>query len=206
MPDGAGARITPGAPSPASRLNHAIDLDRAGETGHARDLMRALALEWTDWDEPQCRLAESLRAHGERAAAADAWREVLAINGNREQALLARGAMAIEAGEPLLAQVPLLRCCGLAPANQDAWSSLGRAYLDSGQPVQALAAFSRAGQLAPRSIALARQLAAAALAAGSGPAGGCPAGGVECASPAQSRAAYRARPDPGPSGFARCRG
>ena len=169
MPDGAAAPFRLADPSPSTQLNHAIDLERAGETTRARDVMRRLAESSPDWDEPRSRLAESLRAGGERAAAAIAWRAVLALNPNREQALLAQSAMSIEAGEPLAAITPLLRCCGLAPANQDAWSTLGRAYMDSGQPVFALTAYVRAQSLAPRSIPLARQLVAAALAAGSGP-------------------------------------
>jgi protein O-GlcNAc transferase len=131
--------------------------------------MRDLAQTWPDWDEPLSCLAASLRTHGENAAAMDAWRAALTINPNGEHALLALGAMAIEAGDPLAALAPLLRCCGLGPANQGAWSTLGRAYMDTGQPVQALAAYARAQHLAPRSIALARNLVAAALAAECGP-------------------------------------
>ena len=107
MPDGAIARH-----SPASRLNHAIDLDRAGETRRARELMRGLSEAFPDWDEPAMRLTESLRAMGEQSAAMDACRAVLRRNPNREQALLAVGAMSIEAGAPGEAIAPLLRCCG----------------------------------------------------------------------------------------------
>ena len=60
MPDGATVRGQIADPSPASQLNHAIDLDRAGETARARDLMRHLADILLDWDEPPLRLAESL--------------------------------------------------------------------------------------------------------------------------------------------------
>jgi len=170
MPDGAAVESFHHARhSPAGQLNHAIDLDRAGGTSQARDLMRDLAQTWPDWDEPLSCLAASLRTHGENAAAMDAWRAALTINPNGEHALLALGAMAIEAGDPLAALAPLLRCCGLGPANQGAWSTLGRAYMDTGQPVQALAAYARAQHLAPRSIALARNLVAAALAAECGP-------------------------------------
>jgi protein O-GlcNAc transferase len=164
MPDG----ITPvclAHPSPASQLNEAIDLGHAGRTGDARDLMRLLADTWPDWDEPRSRLAESLRAHGERDAALRAYRTVLALNPNRESALLAEGALLIEAGEPLAATSPLLRCCGFRAANRDAWSTLGRAYMDAELPALSLAAFKNAQHLAPRSIHIARQLVAAALAA-----------------------------------------
>jgi predicted O-linked N-acetylglucosamine transferase (SPINDLY family) len=162
MPDGAA-----GLP-PASRLNQAIDLDRAGDTGRAHDLMRSLADSLPDWDEPLSRLADSLRTHGASEAAALAYRGVLALNPNREPALLALGALSVEAGAPEEATSPLLRCCGLAPGNPEAWSTLGRAYMDAEAPALALAAFTRARRLTPRSIALAHQLVAAALAAGRG--------------------------------------
>ena len=156
-------------PSPASQLNHALDLDRLGEINRARDLMRSLADILPDWDEPGLRLVESLRRHRELTAAMDACRVVLTLNGNREQALLALGAMSIEAGAAREATTPLLRCCGLAPRNSDAWSTLGRAYMDAEKPALALAAFARAQRLLPRSIALAHNLVGAAVAGGSGP-------------------------------------
>ncbi len=165
MPDGA---IGFKDPSPAERLNHAIDLDRAGKTERARDLMRLIADRLPDWDEPLSRLAESLRTHGEHADAVDAYRTVLALNPNREQALLALGALSIESSAPLEATIPLLRCCGLAPRNLEAWSTLGRAYMDAEEPTLALAAFARAQQLAPRSFALVHTVVAAALAAENG--------------------------------------
>ena len=168
MPDGATVRSQIADPSPASQLNHAIDLDRAGETARACDLMRHLADILPDWDEPMSRLAESLRAHGDRAAAEAACRAVLALNPNREQVLLALGAMSVEAGAPRKATTPLLRCCGLAPRNPDAWSTLGRAYLDGREPDLALAAFTRAQRLLPRSIVVVHQLVEASIAAGSG--------------------------------------
>jgi predicted O-linked N-acetylglucosamine transferase (SPINDLY family) len=153
--------------APASRLNHAIALDRAGESNRARDLMRGLADSLPDWDEPLSRLADSLRTHGARTAAVHTYRAVLALNPNREQALLALGALSIEAGAPREAMVPLLRCCGLAHGNPDAWSTLGRAYMDAEEPALALAALTRAQCLAPRSVAIVHNLVAAAFASGS---------------------------------------
>ena len=168
MPDGATARTGPADLSPASQLNHAIDLDRAGETSRAHNLMRRLADRLPDWDEPLSRLAESLRRHGASAAAMDLYRSVLALNPNREQALLALGALLIDAAAPREATIPLLRSCGLAPRDPDAWSTLGRAYMDADEPALALEALRQARYLAPRSIALVHQLVAAALAAGTG--------------------------------------
>jgi len=154
--------------SPASRLNQAIDLDRSGKTTRARDIMRSVADSLPDWDEPISRLAESLRTHGECTAAAETYRAVLAVNPNREQALLALGVLLIEAGTPREATAPLLRCCGIRPRDPGTWSILGRAYMDADEPVMALAALTRAQRLTPRSIALVQPFAAAAVASGRG--------------------------------------
>jgi protein O-GlcNAc transferase len=168
MPDGGIARDRVTRASPADQLNEAIDLDRAGDTGRARALMWALARLLPDWDEPLVRLAESLRLHGESAAAADAYRAVLALNPNREQALLALGALSIEAGAAAKAIDLLLRCRGLFPNNLDCRAILGQAYMDLEQPDLALAAFADAQRLAPRSYAFGARLVNAALAAGRG--------------------------------------
>jgi protein O-GlcNAc transferase len=165
MPEGIG--VQPGA-SPADRLNHAIDLDRAGNTEQAHAAMRRIADCMPDWDEPLARLADSQRAHGAVAAATNTYRDVLALNPNRVPALLAMGALSIEAGAAEEATAALLRCCGLAPGNQDAWCTLGRAYMAADAPDLALAAFRRAQRLAPGSIAVVHWLVAAALAAGQG--------------------------------------
>ena len=159
----AGARF-----APADWLNRAIDLDRMGQTAEAHSVMRQLADRLPDWDEPLARLADSQRAHGAGVAATDSFRAVLALNPNRVPALLALGALLIEAGTPQEAFAPLLRGCGLAPGTPDAWSTLGRAYTDAGSADLAVAAFRRAQRLAPGSIAVMHRLVAAALAAGQG--------------------------------------
>jgi len=165
MPDGTIPRVHLATRPPAEQLNHAIDLARAGETGRAHATMRLLMDQLPDWDEPGLRLAESQRARGDPAAA-DAFRAVLAINPNREQALLVMGVLLIEAGAPRVATKPLLRCCGLWPRNLDAWSTLGRAYTDLEEPALALAALARAQRLAPRSTALLHNIVGAALSGG----------------------------------------
>jgi predicted Zn-dependent protease len=166
MPDGLQVRSDRAGSTPAEWLNRAIDLDRAGDSEAAQASMQQLAERLPDWDEPLARLADSQRARGAGAAATDAYRAVLALNPNRISALLALGALLIEAGAAQDGTVPLLRCCGLAPENQDAWSTLGRAYADAGSPGLALAAFRRAQRLAPGSIAIVHRLVAVALAAG----------------------------------------
>ena len=180
MPDGAKALLPGGLlpggllglpdvrPPPASQLNHAIDLLRAGDVIRAHDLMRSLAKRLPDWDDPGLRLADSLRARGDRAAAMEAYRTVLALNPNRVQALLALGALSIEAARPRDAIAPLLRCCGIAPDNLDALILLAQGCTDAGDPGMALAALTRAQKLAPRLIPLLPRLVAAATAAGAG--------------------------------------
>ncbi len=168
MPDGLQMRSDRAGSTPAERLNRAIDLDRAGDSGAAQAAMQQLAECLPDWDEPLARLADCQRACGARETAADTYCAVLALNPNRISALLALGALLIEGGAAQDAVVPLLRCCGLAAENQDAWSTLGRAYADTGSPGLALAALRRAQRLAPGSIAIMQQLVAAALAAGQG--------------------------------------
>jgi protein O-GlcNAc transferase len=168
MPDGADPRLACDGAVPADWLNHAINLDRAGETREAQASMRQLAERLPDWDEPLARLADSQRAGGAGAAATATYRTVLALNPNRVSALLALGALLIEAGVARDATVPLLRCCGLVPGNADAWSTLGCAYMDAEVPGLALASFRRAQRLAPGSIAAVHRLVAAALAAGQG--------------------------------------
>lgn len=168
MPDGVHALPDCVGSTPADWLNRAIDLDRAGETRVAQALMRQLAERLPDWDEPLARLADSQRAQGADVAAMATYRAVLALNPNRVPALLALGAMLIEAGAPEDATAPLLRCCGLAPGNQDAWLTLGRAYMDAKAPDPGLAAFQRVQRLVPTSIAVVHWLVAAALASDQG--------------------------------------
>ena len=155
---------SPGLPAPADRLNQAIALDRTGNPGASQTAMRALAAAMPDWDEPRLRLAESLRARGGDAAAA--YRAALSLNPHHPRALLGLGALLLEKAAAREALTPLLRCCGLAPRDPDAWSTLGRAYNDLGEPALALAAFTRANLLAPWDIGHAAQLAAAAASAG----------------------------------------
>lgn len=164
MPDG-GPAIQLTSPSPVLELNRAIGLDRLGQTALARDLMRDLANRMPDWDEPLLRLAQSLRTGCDLAAAVDAYRAVLALNPNHEQALLASGAVLIETGAPRDAMTPLLRHCAIAPRRPDAWSTLGRAYMEAKEPTLAMAAFVRAQRLAPRDLSYAHHQADAAIAA-----------------------------------------
>jgi len=101
--------------SPTTQLNVAIAEDRAGDRARARDLMRQLGQHLPGWDEPPLRLAESLRAGGELAAAEQAYGDVLERNPSREEALIALAGLLIMRGDANAAQPLLLRCCGIAP-------------------------------------------------------------------------------------------
>jgi predicted O-linked N-acetylglucosamine transferase (SPINDLY family) len=168
VPDGVDARPGSAVLAPADWLNRAIDLDRAGKTSEAHASMRQLADRLPDWDEPLARLADSQRTRGDGAAATETYRAVLALNPDRVAALLALGTLLIEAGEAGNAIAPLLRCCGLAPGNPEAWTTLGRAYTETDAPALALTAIRRAQRLARGSIAVVHWLVKAALAAGQG--------------------------------------
>ena len=115
MPDGTHAVPRP---VPADLLNRAIDLDRAGGTQPGRAAMRRISEQLPDWDEPILRLAESHRARGGYVEAQAGYRDVLALNPNRREALLGLGALLLDAGEE--ATAPLLHCCGIAPRRPDA--------------------------------------------------------------------------------------
>ncbi len=134
---------------PATMLNLAIAEDRAGCRDQARRLMQAVADRLPRWDEPVLRLAESLRAAGENGSAVDAYRQVLELNPNRTAALIALGGLLLLAGQPEEACDLLLRACGIAPDNAEAWNTLGLAFKASGAPGTALTAFTRAQTLQP---------------------------------------------------------
>jgi Flp pilus assembly protein TadD len=74
---------------PSTILNLAIAEDHTGSRDHAQHLMRLVADQLPDWDEPVVRLAESLRAAGETAAAETAYRRALDLNPRRAQSLIA---------------------------------------------------------------------------------------------------------------------
>jgi protein O-GlcNAc transferase len=88
-----------GDTQPATLLNLAIAEDRAGDRDDARSLMRSVAVRLPDWDEPLLRLAESYRAAGEMEEAEDAYRQVLALNPVRLEALIALGGLLLRRGQ-----------------------------------------------------------------------------------------------------------
>jgi predicted O-linked N-acetylglucosamine transferase (SPINDLY family) len=154
--------------SPATTLNLAIAEDRAGDANRARRLMHGLAARLPDWDEPRLRLAESLRAAGRSDEAEIAYREVLAVNPRREEALIALGGLLLVRQEATEACEMLLRCCGIAPRRAEAWDTLGLALRLAGDNTLAHTAAVEAQKLAPASPVYALHAVEAALAANLG--------------------------------------
>jgi protein O-GlcNAc transferase len=134
---------------PSTMLNLAIAEDRAGSRDHARRLMHHVAAKLPTWDEPLVRLAESLRATGETAAAEEAYRRTLDLNPGRSEALIALSGLLLMRQQADEARDLLLCCCGIAPDNAEAWNTLGLALRMGGKPSLAMSAFVRAQRLQP---------------------------------------------------------
>jgi predicted O-linked N-acetylglucosamine transferase (SPINDLY family) len=141
--------ISLGGAAPAALLNLAIAEDRAGDRERGRRLMRQVAVRLPDWDEPVLRLAESLRAAGETVAAEEAYRRVLELNQSRPEALIALSGLLLLRGQAEAAQSLLIRCCGVAPDNAEAWNTLGVALRATKASGAALTAFIKAQGLRP---------------------------------------------------------
>jgi protein O-GlcNAc transferase len=138
-----------GDTTPVTLLNLAIAEDRAGDRDRARHLMQQVANWLPTWDEPILRLAESLRATGEHAAAEEAYRQVLDRNPFRQEALIALAGLLLLRKQPEPARDLLLRCVGRAPDNAEAWNTLGLALRATSAFSLALSAFVTAQNLQP---------------------------------------------------------
>ena len=138
--------------SPVQWLNLALDETRAGDVSGALARMRRSERAWPQWDEPPLRQAETLRGAGDPANAALAYERVLEINPTRLEALIGLGALRIGAGDGEAAQMLLLRACGVAPDNPQAWDALGLALLLTADHGAAESAFAEAHRLAPREL------------------------------------------------------
>src|SRR3954468_5412841 len=141
--------LSRGNAQPATMLNLAIAEDHAGDREYARTLMRGVAVRLPDWDEPFLRLAESYRTANEMDAAEEAYRQVLMLNPIWLEALIALGGLLLLRDRPEEARDLLLRGCGVAPGNAEAWNTLGLAFQAAHDPRMALTAFVRAQALAP---------------------------------------------------------
>ncbi len=146
------AVVEAGGATPVTALNLAIAEDRAGDRHKARALMQSIAVQIPEWDEPVLRLAESLRADNDFGGAEEAYRHVLTLQPNRPAALIALGGLLLRRQECEETRELLLRCCGVAPNNPEAWFVLGLAIQGCGEPGRALSAFIRAQELAPDSL------------------------------------------------------
>jgi protein O-GlcNAc transferase len=141
--------LAQGGALPSTMLNLAIAEDRAGSRDHARRLMHHVAARLPTWDEPLVRLAESLRAAGDNAAAEEAYRRTLDVNPGRSEALIALSGLLLMRNQAEEARDLLLRCCGIVPDNAEAWNTLGLALRMGGEPSLAMSAFVRAQGLQP---------------------------------------------------------
>ena len=147
--------------SPVLRLNLAVACDKSGDRGQARFLMRSVALDLPDWDEPWLRLAESMRAEGRLTEAASAYEQALERAPDRPEALIALGAIRIQLGEPIAAQSLLVRACGVAPEMAEAWDALGLALMMAKDLASAVTAFIEARRREPARLEFAEHLFAA---------------------------------------------
>jgi protein O-GlcNAc transferase len=141
--------VSLGDEHPPTLLNLAIAEDRVGDRDRARRLMQKVAVRLPDWDEPILRIAESLRAGEELAAAEEAYRHVLELNPDRAKALIALGGLLLARGEAAQSRDLLRHCCDVAPDEMEAWDTLGLALRATGAPTLALAAFVTAQRLQP---------------------------------------------------------
>jgi protein O-GlcNAc transferase len=148
---------------PATMLNLAIAEDRAGDRDKGRRLMRMLAIRLPDWDEPVLRLAESLRATGDAADAEETYRDVLAMNPHRAEAMAALAGLLLLRGGSWEARSLLRRCCMRDPTDAESWNALGIAQRRLGASDDAMAAFRRAIRLCPERTDFMLNLAEAAL-------------------------------------------
>ena len=155
-----------GDPSPSTVLNLALAEDRLGGHARAHGLMRRVAADCPDWDEPALRLAGSLRSQGAAAEAETWYRRTLELNARRTEALAALGGLLLNRGEAREARDLLLRCCGIEPERAEAWDALGLALAATGEPSAGLSAMVEAQRLAPGAIDYALHGVDAAIAAG----------------------------------------
>ena len=111
--------------------------------------MRQVAVRLPEWDEPLLRLAESKRASGESHNAEEAYRQVLDLNPERQEASIALAGLLLLRGNAEEARDLLTRCCDATPDNAEAWNALGIALRVTNAPDQALSAFQTAQKLEP---------------------------------------------------------
>jgi protein O-GlcNAc transferase len=138
-----------GDTDPGTLLNLAIAEDHAGDRTRGRRLMQQMAVRRPDWDEPLLRLAESFRRGNEMSLAEEAYRQVLAVNPDRPEGLIALGGLLLMRGQAQAARDLLIRCCRVATDNGEAWNTLGLALRATGDAQEALNAFVAAQSLRP---------------------------------------------------------
>lgn len=141
--------VARGDTSPTILLNLAVLQDQDHRHRQAHELIAITSELLPTWDEPQLRLAESLRSLGDQAASEQAYRHVLELNPKRHEALIGLAALLVARGAGLEARSLLLRCCGVLPDRADAWDALGLGLMLTNEAAAAYSAFNEAQRLAP---------------------------------------------------------
>jgi protein O-GlcNAc transferase len=168
------AALAAGDNRPATLLNLALAQQSAGDMLAASTLMRRMAAAMPSWDEPRLRLAEALRASGDKAGAERAYQQVLELSPARIEALIGVGILLMQRGDGAAAQLPLLRACSemvqqatsQPQLRAEAWDALGLALMQTSDFAAAEGAFMRARQMAPARLEFALHAADAARANG----------------------------------------
>jgi protein O-GlcNAc transferase len=161
--------VSLGDTTPATLLNLALSEDHAGDPTRARQLIRAVADNCPQWDEPLLREAEILRRAGDILAAISTYDAALDRNPRRPESLIALAVLLLGRGEAERAQMLMLRCSSVTPHNVQVWDTLGIALMMTGDAAAAETAFGRAQHLAPTNPAIALRLVDATLAANTAP-------------------------------------
>ena len=158
------AALAGGDRTPATALNCALADARLGDRAGAHLNIAQLERDHPSWDEPPFRLAELLREDGELVSATAAYERALAVAPTRPETLLRLATLHIRLGAPERAESLLVRCCGVAPTDFEAWDALGITCCLLSNRSAAHAAFHRAHTLNPDHVAIALRLAGTAAA------------------------------------------
>lgn len=114
--------------------------------------MRRAALLAPTWDEPWLRLGQSFRGEGLVDVACESYDSALLRNPRRIESLLARAVLSLQRNEPNEAVGLLLRATEISRDNDQVWHALAFGFVAIGVRGAALAAITRAGELAPENF------------------------------------------------------
>lgn len=159
MPDGWASGASPSPDALLDALRLALKQEELGDGTAARCVLRHIAHAAPGWAEPWFRLGQSLRRAGRRQAAMEAYDKGLALESDRVQGLIARGVLALQAGDGKTARSCLRRAVRLAPSEHEAWHALALAEWRCDAVQAAGDALRQACTLAPDRVVYAFDLA-----------------------------------------------